>query len=86
MGILLKNDIRDRRYRLKTYRRCFLGSGLVELLMNEFGLESRGEAVSVGESLRKLGLFDHVTKEHQLEDNGYFYRLQMYTPRLSLSY
>jgi len=67
-------DIRDRTYVFKTYKSCFLGSDLVDYISKKYQI-SRSKALVIGEQLRTESLFDHVTRDHKLEDSGNFYRL-----------
>ena len=63
--------VEDRRYRLKTYKQCFVGSQLVSLLMDTGCCANRTQAVEVGRRVAKqLNLFQHVAgpDAHQLEE------------------
>ena len=63
--------VEDRRYRLKTYKQCFVGSQLVSLLMDTGCCSDRTQAVEVGRRVAKqLNLFQHVAgpDAHQLEE------------------
>ena len=78
LGQGLAPHTEDRPYLLTTYRNAFLGSDLVSLLLKLFpSLEGdRAAAVLAGRELQRLGLFDHVCGEKDLEDSdAYFYRL-----------
>mmetsp|Transcript_39607 Transcript_39607/g.77937 ORF Transcript_39607/g.77937 Transcript_39607/m.77937 type:complete len:496 (+) Transcript_39607:98-1585(+) len=76
MDFLRKHlEIKDRKHHLKTYNKCFLGKDLVTLLQDEYKLQSREEAVQIGESLRVSRLFGHVNHGHQFVDTDIFYRL-----------
>ena len=69
-------DIRDRKYYLQTYRRCFYGSQLVDVLIDQYNLHSREEGRQVAEMLSDAHMFRHVTNEHGFEDSTkYFYRM-----------
>eukprot|EP00899_Mesostigma_viride_P020543 jgi/Mesvir1/28490/Mv15903-RA.1 len=77
MGILGSElDIRDRQYHLRSYRSCFLGTQLVDVLMRHFPLATREAAVAAGQQLQRMGLFDHVVRDHELKDEPLYYRLQ----------
>jgi small-conductance mechanosensitive channel len=65
--------IADRRHRLATYRRCFVGSDAVRWLVEREGL-TRAEAILVGQRLVEQGLLHHVLDEHGFEDAHLFYR------------
>lgn len=74
-------DIADRVYRFKTYPQCFRGDEATRWLVAQLGL-SRAQAVDVGELLRRLGAFDHVTLDHAFLDEGKFYRFNGERPEL----
>ncbi|MEO1133903.1 MAG: DEP domain-containing protein, partial [Cyanobacteria bacterium J06639_1] len=65
-------DIGDRRYRMKLYRNCFVGSEAVDWLVRTQGL-SRGEAVIVGRRLVRHNSIEHVLGEQDFADDYYFY-------------
>ena len=53
--------IEDRKYRLKTYKQCFIGSQAVSILMDAGCCANRAQAVDIGRQLAKqLNLFEHV--------------------------
>jgi hypothetical protein len=67
--------VKDRRYRLKSYPQCFVGSDAVSLLVSSGHAASREEAVLIGRVLcHRYNLFHHVQQEHLLEDKYLFYR------------
>lgn len=74
-------DIADRVYRFKTYPQCFRGDEATRWLASNLGL-SRAQAVDVGELLRRLGAFDHVTLDHGFLDEGKFYRFNGERPEI----
>ena len=68
-------DIRDRRYRLRTYKKCFIGCDAVDSIVERGLAKSRTEAVELGRALaRELGLFQHVTGDHAFCDDYLFFR------------
>ena len=68
-------DVRDRRFRMKTYKQCFVGSEVVDMLVNTRVVSTRKEAVQFGRTLAKeLDLFSHVTGEHAFCDDYLFFR------------
>ncbi len=69
-------EVRDRNYRLRTYRRCFVGSEAVDWLVHHQRV-SREEAVRLGQRLVALGLVSHVLDEHDFADAPLFYRLAL---------
>ena len=44
-------DIKDRKYRLKTYKSCFIGSEGVDYLLETGHAQTREDAVTLGQSL-----------------------------------
>lgn len=66
--------VKDRKYHLKTYPQCFVGSEAVDFLMQSGNAASREEAVSIGEALQAMHLFEHVTRDHQFSDKNLFFR------------
>ena len=81
--IQLANDIRhsieikDRKYRMKTYEMCFVGSELISLIVEKSkGILTREDAIKIGQKIMDLGTFIHVVdKEKPLIDGYYFYRI-----------
>ena len=68
-------ELKDRRFRLKTYKQCFVGSEAVDILVQTRLVETRKDAVEFGRTLmRELGLFQHVTGDHSFLDEPKFYR------------
>mmetsp|Transcript_27823 Transcript_27823/g.67361 ORF Transcript_27823/g.67361 Transcript_27823/m.67361 type:complete len:1915 (+) Transcript_27823:417-6161(+) len=71
MGI----QIKDRRYRLKTYRRCFIGSEAVDFLVQASFALSRDDAVDLCQRImQELHIIEHVTRGHTFKDEYLFYR------------
>ncbi len=66
-------DIRDRRFGLHVYTRCFIGSDAVQWFMQQ-QLASREEAIKLGQVLVERGIIHHVTDEHTFKDDHLFYR------------
>lgn len=70
-----KLDIKDRTYKLKTYRMCFIGSEAVSVIMKVCNLKTREEAVEIGKLFLENGLIFHVSYEHNFKDEFLFYRV-----------
>jgi len=67
-------EVKDRSYRLKTYRDCFIGSEAVDWCMNNLNL-TKLQAFDLCEAFWKLGLFSHVVDvEKPFFDGYYFYQ------------
>ncbi len=67
--------VRDRRWRLRQFKACFVGSEAVSWLAERLRL-SRAEALALGQQCQDLGLFRHVLDEQAFADAEYFYRFQ----------
>ncbi|MEL6224141.1 MAG: mechanosensitive ion channel domain-containing protein [Cyanobacteria bacterium J06627_8] len=66
-------EIKDRRYRLRTFSNCFVGNEAVQWLM-QYQKATHEEALRIGQLLVEKGIFHHVTDEHTFEDAYLFYR------------
>ncbi|NET37141.1 MAG: mechanosensitive ion channel [Cyanothece sp. SIO1E1] len=66
-------DIRDRRFGLQVYAKCFIGSDAVKWFM-QHQIASREEAVRLGQILLERGIIHHVIDEHAFKDDYLFYR------------
>lgn len=64
----------DRRYRLKKYPECLVGSDAVAWLCRRFALQGE-DAVALGEALVQAGYLHHVVKQQPFADAGFFYRV-----------
>ena len=71
----LKNglEIKERRYRLKTYQRTFLGCDAVEFIQN-YRSVSEKKAIQLGNQLISEAFIHHVCDDHLLENSKLFYR------------
>ena len=67
-------DIRDRKYLLKSYEKCFVGKDAVAKLVEEMVCTSEDEAVALMQELSEVGLIHHVLYEHGFEAKHLFYR------------
>jgi hypothetical protein len=66
-------SIRDRRYGLKVFSHCFVGSEAVDWLIKH-EQATRPEATIMGQIMLDMGIFHHVLDEHEFEDGPLFYR------------
>ncbi|XP_010148776.1 PREDICTED: rap guanine nucleotide exchange factor 4-like, partial [Eurypyga helias] len=67
--------IRDRKYHLKTYRQCCVGTELVDWMMQQSPcVHSRTQAVGMWQVLLEEGVLNHVDQEHNFQDKYLFYR------------
>ena len=66
----------DRRWHLKLHYNCFIGLEFTTWLLDNFrDVDSREEAVELGNDLMKGGLFVHVEKRHNFRDGNFFYQI-----------
>ena len=71
-------DVKHRRFRLKTYKSCFIASDAVEYMMQRKMVGSREEAVVLGRLLAdKTNLWNHVCHEHEFKDEYLFFRFTL---------
>uniref|UniRef100_A0A8B9QDJ7 Rap guanine nucleotide exchange factor 4 n=1 Tax=Apteryx owenii TaxID=8824 RepID=A0A8B9QDJ7_APTOW len=67
--------IRDRKYHLKTYRQCCVGTELVDWMMQQSPcVHSRTQAIGMWQVLLEEGVLNHVDQEHHFQDKYLFYR------------
>ncbi|XP_065818456.1 rap guanine nucleotide exchange factor 4 isoform X1 [Labrus bergylta] len=67
--------IRDRKYHLKTYRQCCVGTELVDWQMQQSScIHSRIQAVGMWQVLLEEGVLNHVDQELTFQDKYLFYR------------
>jgi hypothetical protein len=66
----------DRRWHWRLHYNCFLGFDLTSWLLQNFkDIETRDDAVELGNQLMERGLFQHVQKKHQFRDGNFFYQI-----------
>jgi hypothetical protein len=66
---------KNRRWYHKVYKKTFLGTDAITYLVNKGAAETRKEAVQLGRELAQwCNLFEHVEGDHELKDEGLFYR------------
>ncbi|XP_078408215.1 rap guanine nucleotide exchange factor 4 isoform X2 [Cetorhinus maximus] len=67
--------IRDRKYHLKTYKQCCVGTELVDWMIQQTPcVHSRTQAVGMWQVLLEEGVMNHVDHEHNFQDKYLFYR------------
>ena len=67
--------VADRSYRLGTYKQCFVGSELVDWMIETSRASSREEAVRMGQTMVLTGVCHHVCRDHRFKDEYLFFRL-----------
>ncbi|ORY02057.1 hypothetical protein BCR34DRAFT_493449 [Clohesyomyces aquaticus] len=66
----------DRRWHWRLHYNCFIGFDLTSWLQSNFkDIDTRDEAVDLGNQLMEKGLFQHVQKRHQFRDGNFFYQI-----------
>ena len=66
----------DRRWHMRLHYCCFIGIEFTTWLLNNFkDVDSREEAVELGNELMKGGLFLHVEQRHNFRDGNFFYQI-----------
>ncbi len=67
--------ITDRRWHWRLHHNCFIGFELTTWLLENFkDVDTREEAVALGNELMSSGLFEHVEKRHQFRDGNFFFQ------------
>jgi len=67
--------VKDRRYRLKVYRKCFIASQLIDVLVEHECATSRQDAVRLAKDINsRYRIFEHVCRDHDLKDEFLFFR------------
>ncbi|KAK4694054.1 SEA/GATOR complex protein SEA1/DEPDC5, partial [Lecanoromycetidae sp. Uapishka_2] len=66
----------DRRWHWRLHYNCFIGFELTSWLLQNFrDVDTRDEAVDLGNDLMKSGMFKHVEQRHNFRDGNYFYQI-----------
>lgn len=66
----------DRRWHLRLHYKCFVGFEFTTWLLENFrDVDSREEAVELGNELMRSGLFKHVERRHHFRDGNFFYQI-----------
>jgi potassium-dependent mechanosensitive channel len=69
-------EIKDRRYGLSVYAKCFVGSDAVAWLV-QTQKATQEAAVRIGQQLMEQGMLHHVADEHPFRDDYLFYRFYL---------
>uniref|UniRef100_A0A3Q3N305 Phosphatidylinositol 3,4,5-trisphosphate-dependent Rac exchanger 2 protein n=1 Tax=Mastacembelus armatus TaxID=205130 RepID=A0A3Q3N305_9TELE len=82
------NLIKDRKRKLTTFPKCFLGSEFVSWLMEIGETGNPEEGVHLGQALLENGIIHHVTDKHQFKSEPVLYRFRYddgtYHPRCDM--
>lgn len=66
----------DRRWHWRLHYNCFIGFELTTWILQYFrDVETREEAVEIGNDLMSRGLFQHVEQRHNFRDGNFFYQI-----------
>ena len=66
----------DRRWHWRLHYNCFIGFELTTWLLQNFrDVDTRDEAVELGNELMENGMFQHVEQRHNFRDGNYFYQI-----------
>lgn len=68
-------EIKDRTFKLINYPQCFLGSDLIEWLIQNKKMTTI-EAISLGKELIRNKYMKHVTNDHDFKDEALFYHFE----------
>ncbi len=70
-------EIKNRRWHLRLHYSCFLGEDFTSWVVQNFrDIETRDEAIELGNDLMKEGLFEHVNSRHNFKDGNFFYSIK----------
>jgi hypothetical protein len=71
-------EVKDRRYHLRVYTSCFLGTEACDWFVKYSPLlcPTRQKAEELGQRLQQQGLLQHVTFSHSFHDKPFFYRFK----------
>lgn len=68
--------MQDRRWHWRLHYNCFIGFELTTWMLQNFkDVETREEAVDLGNELLENGLFQHVEQRHNFRDGNFFYQV-----------
>ncbi|XP_060680096.1 phosphatidylinositol 3,4,5-trisphosphate-dependent Rac exchanger 2 protein [Hemiscyllium ocellatum] len=71
-----ENVIKDRKRKLSTFPKCFLGSEFVAWLLEIKEISKPEEGVHLGQALLENGIIHHVTDKHQFKPDHMLYRFR----------
>ena len=66
----------DRRWHWRLHYSCFIGFEMTTWLLQNFrDIETRQDAIELGNKLMNNGLFQHVEQRHNFRDGNFFYQI-----------
>ena len=70
-------ELRDRRWFTRLHLKCFRGDEMTNWLLGVFkDLETREDAVALGNQIMDKDIFTHVRGKHEFRDGNYFYQIK----------
>eukprot|EP00177_Eucheuma_denticulatum_P003913 GFKZ01007075.1.p1 GENE.GFKZ01007075.1~~GFKZ01007075.1.p1 ORF type:complete len:688 (-),score=132.43 GFKZ01007075.1:377-2401(-) len=66
--------IKDRRFRLTTYKACFVGTEAVQYMVTTGVAQSRQDAVNLGLLMQESGIIEHCVRDHDFKDEELYYK------------
>ena len=69
-----KCDLEDRRWKLKTYKSCFIGSEIIAVIIKLKFASNTDEAIEFGNKLLNSNLICHVENDHIFKNENLFYK------------
>ena len=75
-------DLKDRKYYMKTYNNCFLGTEAVEWMSKNLDLKKE-DAIKLGQRLLYHNYIYHVARKEQFEDKEHLYKFTKSTNRIN---
>ncbi len=67
-------DIKTRKYHLKKYLKCFVGSEAIPIIIDLGIAETEKEAITFCKQLISMKIIEHVEQDHSFINGNYFYR------------
>ena len=68
-------EIKNRLWHLRTHQNSFIGEAMTTWLLQNFrDIETREEAVELGNELMAQGVFQHVDRRHNFRDGMFYYQ------------
>lgn len=58
-------SVKDRRWRLQTYKDCFVGAEAVQWMVTSGAASTREDAVKLGSLMQEAGLIEHCVRDHE---------------------
>ena len=69
-------EVKDRRWFARMHFKCFRGDEMVNWLLRVFkNLDTREDALTLGNQLMDRDVFTHVRGKHEFRDGNYFYQI-----------